>query len=102
LHVCKTGGRNSFVLLLYIDDILAFVDAEEAEKLRAHLVAKFGMVQFEIHGRLSYPGMEIGVTYERTLINMSFYVKQLLEDADENKSLTIYILPGMKETFAVE
>jgi hypothetical protein len=31
-------GDRIFILLLYVDDILAIVDADETEKIRAHLV----------------------------------------------------------------
>jgi hypothetical protein len=37
----KQVGNRIFILLLYVDDILAIVDKDEAEKIRAHLVAKF-------------------------------------------------------------
>jgi hypothetical protein len=86
----KQVGDRIYILLLYINVILAIVDAEEAEKLRAHLVAKFGSVQFETEGRLSYLGMEINVMDDGTSIDMSFYVKQMLEDAEERMSLMTY------------
>jgi hypothetical protein len=95
----KQVGDRIFILLLYVDDILAIVDKEEAEKIRAHLMAKFGSVQFETGGRLSYLGMEIDVTDAGTSIDMSFYVKQLLEDAKEKMNLVVYASPGAKETF---
>ncbi len=41
-------GDRIFILLLYVDDILALVDAEEAKRLREHLEKRFGTVQFGI------------------------------------------------------
>lgn len=41
------------------------------------------------------------MTNEGTCINMSFYVKQMLEDAGEKKELVEYASPGMKETFVM-
>jgi hypothetical protein len=32
-------------------------------------------------------------------VDMSFYVKQLLEDAKERMNLVVYASPGTKETF---
>jgi ribosomal protein L7Ae-like RNA K-turn-binding protein len=96
---CKQVGSRIFILLLYVDDILAIVDEEEAEKIRAHLVAKFGTVVFEINGKLSYLGMEIELSDKGTKIDMSFYVKQIIEDAEEKLVLTKYESPGTKETF---
>ena len=95
----KQVGDRIFILLLYVDDILAIVDADEAKKIRAHLVSKFGTVQFEIDGRLSYLGIEINITEEGTSINMSFYVKQMLDDAEEKLELVEYLSTGTKETF---
>jgi len=95
----KQVGNRIFILLLYVDFILAIVDKDEAEKIRAHLVAKFGSVQFETGGRLSYLGMEINVTDAGTSVDMSFYVKRLLEDAKDKMNPVVYASLGTKETF---
>jgi len=76
-----------------VDDILAIIDKEEAERIRAHLVAKFGTMLFEMNGRLSYLGMEIEILDQGTRINMSFYVKQILKDAKEKLAFTMYESP---------
>jgi hypothetical protein len=63
-----------------MDDILADVDKQEAEKLRKKLFKRFGMVQFEERGRLLYLGMQINVTDQQgATIVMVFYTKQLLK-----------------------
>jgi len=41
----KWVGNRVFILLLYVDDILAQVDKQEAERLRVHLKKRFGEVQ---------------------------------------------------------
>jgi hypothetical protein len=64
---------------LYVDDLLADVDKQEAENLRTKLVEWFGMVLFEESSILSYLGMQIDVMDEGTTIDMMFYTKQLLE-----------------------
>jgi len=74
----RVGGRI-FVLLLYVDDILAQVDEEKAERLPKHLMRKFGEVQFEVGSKLSYLGMQIDIRDGGTVVHMSFYVKKLLE-----------------------
>jgi hypothetical protein len=55
----KIVGGKIFVLLVYVDNILALVDRKEAEILRARLVERFGTVQFEVARKLSYLGMQI-------------------------------------------
>lgn len=92
-------GEKIFILLLYIDDILGIVDDKEAKKLKAYLVARFGTVQFEEGGRLWYLGMEVNITDAETSADMSFYIKQLVEDAETKRTLTVYDSPGTKESF---
>jgi hypothetical protein len=75
----KRVGNRIFILLLYVDDILAQVDKQEAERLRVHLKKRFREVQFEIGEKLSYLGMQINIKDEGTMVDMSFYIKKLLE-----------------------
>ena len=75
----KWVGDKIFILLLYMDDILAQVDEKEVERLRVHLRKHFGEVQFEVGEKLSYLGMQIEIKDEGTTVDMSFYVKKLLE-----------------------
>jgi hypothetical protein len=71
----KKNGDRIYVLLLYVDNILANINKEEAERLRQNLIKQFGTVQLESSGRFSYLGMQIDIMMKRTIINMSFYVK---------------------------
>jgi len=78
--VFKKGvGDKVFILLLYVDDILVQEDKQEAERLRVHLKKRFGEVQFKVGEKLSYLGMQIDIEDEGTTVDMSFYVKKLLE-----------------------
>lgn len=43
----KEKNGRIFILLLYMDDILVVVDEQEAKRLKAMLVKRFGTVQFE-------------------------------------------------------
>ncbi len=63
-------GEKIFILLLYMDDILGIVDDKEAKKLKTHLEARFGTVQFKEGGRLSYLGMEVDITDAGTSVDM--------------------------------
>jgi hypothetical protein len=94
----KRVGNRIFLLLLYVDDILAQVDKEEAERLRVHLRNRFGEVQFEVGERLSYLGMQINVKDEGTTVDMSFYVKKLLEGTTVKGQAS----PGNHSSFIVD
>jgi hypothetical protein len=93
----KRNGGRIYVLLLYVDDKLANVHDEEAEKLKQNLSKRFGTVQFEVTGRLSYLRMQIDILKQRTVIDMTFYVKQVLEGVD----VPVRASPGTKLTFMV-
>jgi hypothetical protein len=94
----KRVGERIFVLLLYVDDILAQVDDKEAVRLREHLMRRFGEVQFEVGSKLSYLGMQIDIGDEGTMIDMSFYVKKLLEGASVKGQPS----PGNHNSFIVD
>jgi hypothetical protein len=79
---CKKVGDRVFILLVYVDDILALVDRDEAERIRKNLDQQFGKVQFEVGKKLSYLGMEISITEKGVTIDMTFYAKKILEEED--------------------
>jgi hypothetical protein len=94
----KVLKSNMFLVKKYLADG-SFDKVKATSQSKA---GKSGMVQLEIDGRLSYLGMEIEVTDEGTHINMSFYVKQMLENAEEKMELVEYASPGTKEMFVVD
>jgi hypothetical protein len=52
MRVCQTGGREIiYPLLLYLDDLLALADAEEADRLKKTVQRLFCEVQFEVGSR---------------------------------------------------
>lgn len=93
----KRVGDRIYILLLYVDDISALVDEVEAENIRLRLTKRFGEIVFEIGKKLSYLGMEIEVTSMGTMVDMNFYIKQLLD----GEAVVTYVSPGTKETFEV-
>jgi hypothetical protein len=94
----KINGKKIYVLLVYVDDVLALVDAVEAVLLKETLETHFGTVTFEEGRKLSYLGMQLEVRKDTTTVDMCFYVKKILEDV---KALPRES-PGTKNTFIVE
>jgi hypothetical protein len=82
VFIKQVGQDKIFTLLLHVDDILVLVDAEEADLLFKRLKHRFGEVQFEVGDDLSYLGMNISIRDEGTVIDMSFYVSQVLENEE--------------------
>jgi hypothetical protein len=73
----KQVGDRTFILMLYVDDIMAIVDEEEAKKLKSRLEKFFGVVQFEVGDKMSYLGMNITIGDQGTTVDMTFYARQL-------------------------
>jgi hypothetical protein len=94
----KIVDGKIFVLLVYVDDILALVDWKEAEILRARLVERFGTVQFKVARKLSYLGMQIEVQEKGVVVDMSFYAMKILEDVEVSAAGS----PGTKAMFIVK
>jgi hypothetical protein len=90
-------GDRVYTLLLYVDDILAIVDAVEAERLRMRLEELFETIQYEVGAKLLYLGLDVNIEDQGTTIDMMLYVKQVLEgeNVDEVDS------PGTKNMFIV-
>jgi hypothetical protein len=87
-----------FLLLLYVDDILAVVDEKEAAELKRVLEDRFGAVQYEQGNKMSYLGMDINIEDAGTTIGMAFYVQQVLEGV----TVAVKLSPGTKTTFTVD
>ncbi len=94
----KKTGEKIFILLVYVDDILAFVDKDEAERLRKFIDQRFGKVQFEVGNKHSYLGMQISITGRGIMVDMVFYAKKILE----NKEVKEFKSPGTKSMFLVD
>jgi hypothetical protein len=97
MFIKQVGKDKIFTLLLHVDDILAAVDEEEADKLLERLRRRFGEVQFKVGNDLSYLGMKISIRKEGTMIDMSFYVAQVLEDEE----VEVASSPTTKSTYNV-
>jgi hypothetical protein len=85
----KMNRSRIYLLLLHVDDILANVDREEAMALKAQLKKAFGTIQFEEGSRLLYLGMQLELREEGTVIDISFYAKQLLDGKDFKEMLSL-------------
>jgi hypothetical protein len=94
----KVVKGQIFILLLYVDNILAIIDDDEAKILRTHLEKRFGTVKFEVGNQLSYLGMELEIGDPGTTVGMSFYTQQLLEGVE----VPVKLSPGTKTTFQVD
>jgi hypothetical protein len=95
----KVAGDRIYILLVYVDDILALVDQDEAKKLRKLFDKRFGKVQFELGKKHSYLGMQICIAEEGIIVDMTFYAKKILEceDVQEMRSPATKLMFIVKE-----
>jgi hypothetical protein len=95
----KVAGDRIYILLVYVDDILALVDQDEAKKLRKFFDKRFGKVQFELGKKHSYLGMQICIAEEGIIVDMTFYAKKILEceDVQEMRSPATKLMFIVKE-----
>jgi hypothetical protein len=98
VFIKQVGQDKMFTLLLHVDDILALVYAEEADQLLKGLKHRFGEVQFEVGRDLLYLGMNISIRDEGTVVDMSFYVTQVLE----NEEVEVAASPTTKTYYNVD
>jgi hypothetical protein len=94
----RAAGDRIYILLVYVDDILALVDDGEAEKIRKHLEKCFGKILFEKGKELSYLGMQIHIKESGITIDMTYYAKKILEDED----VQVMRSPATKNMFIVD
>ena len=94
----KQVGERVYLLLLYVDDIPAEVDAEEAARLKVKLEELFGVIQFEEGDKLSFLGMDVTIKNSGTTIDMGFYVDQVLE----GEEVEVFESPETKNMFIVD
>jgi hypothetical protein len=81
--VCKTVGRlHTYTVVV---------------KLRMRLEELFGTIQYEVEAKLSYLGMDVNIVDQGTMIDMRFYVKQVLEGETVEK----FDSPRLKNMFII-
>ena len=65
----------TFVILIYVDDLLIFAMKKEIEALRALLTEAFKTITMEIGASLSYIGMQIEWSVGAFVIGMDYYLE---------------------------
>ncbi len=92
----KVSGSTICLLILYVDDILLFVNEEEINQVEAFMQREFKWITVTRGNKQSYLGMSIEVDNNRITVDMQYYTQQLLQDFTH---LTTYATPAVKESF---
>jgi hypothetical protein len=80
LCVMRRIVRNAiFLLLIYVDDILALADEAELMRIEEFFKKEFTWITMNVGNVLSYLGMQIMLEQGVVTIDMSYYLKKVLE-----------------------
>jgi hypothetical protein len=95
----KVDGDSVYLLVVYVDDILAVAKLSELERLREAFTEEFKWVTMVIDHKQSYLGMLIKVERGVVTVDMHYYLGKILSEHD---NLPVATNPGAKNTFMVD
>jgi len=84
---------------LYVDDILLIAEKMEIERVEQAFQAEFRWITMAVGNSHSYIGMKLTVDKGYIILDMRYYLQNLLEPFDNPQ---VKVVPGNKETFAVK
>jgi hypothetical protein len=90
-------GEKIYFLILYVDDILLFADIGEIESIKAFMMKEFQWITVICEKVQSYLGMNIEVQDHAVIVDMYYYIEQLLSEVPSK--VTSYKTPAAKECF---
>ncbi len=83
----KVVGEYVYILMGFVDDILACAKPDELEHIKKACIKEFKWIMMDVGEKHSYLGMQ------RAKVDMRFYIKKILADYRELKE---YVVPGDK------
>jgi hypothetical protein len=75
----KVVGRDVWLLLIYVDDILILADGEETKRLIAVFEKEFRWITHSTSSEQSYLGMIVHMVSGKATLDMTYYIRKLLE-----------------------
>jgi len=92
-------GERIYFLILYVDDILLFANIEETKRVKTFMMKEFQWITVICEKVQSYLGMNIEVQDHAIIVDMHYYIEQLLSEV--SSKLTSYKTPAAKECFQI-
>jgi hypothetical protein len=89
--------QKIYFLILHVDDILLFADIEEIERVKTFMMKEFRWITVICDKVQSYLGMNIEMQEHAIILDMHYYIEQLLSNVLSN--LTSYKTLATKECF---
>jgi hypothetical protein len=95
----KVRGEKTYLLVIYVDDILIIAEQEEIERLEKEFTKEVLWITIVVSNKQSYLGMQIKVGDGKMFLDMRYYLEKVLPEHDH---LQVLVGPGSKEGFAVD
>jgi hypothetical protein len=95
----RVVGEKVYLLTLYVDDILLIAERMEIERIGKAFEAEYRWITMAVGNSHSYIGMKLTVERGRVVLDMRYYLENLLEPFDNPQ---VKAVPGNKETFMVK
>jgi hypothetical protein len=91
----RLSDGKTFIVMIYVNDLMVLVTKAEVERIRNWLVVKYGEVMMDSGTLLSYLGMQLTFMSDAVRISMDYFVEQLVNVL----GLSLQSSPGKKNTF---
>jgi len=95
----RVVGEKVYLLTLYVDDILLIAESLEIERVGKAFETEYRWITMAVGNSHSYVGMRLTVERECVVLDMRYYLINLLQPYD---NLQVKTVPGNKGTFTVK
>jgi hypothetical protein len=95
----KVDGDSVYLLVVYVDDVLAVAKLPELKRLHEAFMKEFRWVTMVIDHKQSYLGMLITIEKGVVTVDMRYYLGKILS---EHNNLPVATNPGAKNSFMVD
>jgi hypothetical protein len=95
----RVVGEKLYLLTLYVDDILLIAEKFEIECIEKAFLSEYWWITMAVGNSHSYIGMKLTVDRGCIILDIRYYLKNLLEPFDNPQ---VRVVPGNKETFMVK
>jgi hypothetical protein len=95
----RESGGMIFCIMIYVDDLLIFASKAETERIRKFLTEAFTTITMTVDNTISYLGMQLLWKDRFFIVDMDFYVRQLLKDW---MHLPVKANPGTRNLFKID
>ncbi len=95
----RVNGKETYVIVVYVDDLLIFATKKEIANLKEVFIKNFQWITMEVSDKVSYLGMQINRWDNQVEVGMDFFVTKLLTPYT---TVPIRQTPGTRTVYQVD